>query len=56
VPSGGNASPAGGGKTNNAGGKIYRRVDVMRLMEEDPDRYEAMADEIQRAYAEGRIR
>jgi hypothetical protein len=56
VPSGGNASPTGGGKSNNAGGKIYRRADIMRLMEDDPDRYEAMSDEIQKAYAEGRVR
>jgi hypothetical protein len=56
VPSGGNASPAGGGKTNNAGGKIYRRADIMRLMEDDPDRYESMADEIRLAYEQGRVR
>jgi len=53
VPSGGNASPKAGG--GNAG-KIYRRADVMRLMEEDPDRYEALADEIRLAYEQGRVR
>lgn len=56
VPTGGNASPTGGGKNGGAGGKIYRRADIMRLMEDDPDRYEAMSDEIQKAYAEGRVR
>lgn len=56
VPSGGNASPAGGGKNAGGSAKIYRRVDVMRLMEDNPERYEAMSDEIQRAYAEGRVR
>lgn len=54
VPSGGNATPqeAGGGQA----GKIYRRADVIRLMERDPDRYALMADEIGQAYAEGRVR
>ena len=36
--------------------KIYRRADVLRLMEEQPERYEAMADEITLAYKEGRVR
>ena len=55
VPTGGNASPhtEAGGKTE---GKIYRRADVIRLMEQDPSRYEAMADEITKAYQEGRVR
>lgn len=35
--------------------KKYRRSDIMRLMTSDPSRYEAMADEILKAYAEGRV-
>jgi len=54
VPSGGNASPraSGGGKE----GKIFRRADVIRLMETDPARYELMAAEITQAYQDGRVR
>jgi len=36
--------------------RIYRRADVMKLMQTDPDRYAALADEILQAYAEGRVR
>ena len=35
--------------------KKYRRSDIMRLMQTDPSRYEAMADEILKAYAENRV-
>jgi hypothetical protein len=35
--------------------KKYRRSDIMRLMNTNPARYEAMADEILKAYAEGRV-
>jgi hypothetical protein len=54
VPTSGNASPrsSAGGK----GEKIYRRADIVRLMEQDPDRYSMMADEITKAYQEGRVR
>ena len=52
APTGGSA---GGGKAEG-GKKIYRRADVLRLMEEDPDRYEALANEISLAYAENRVR
>ena len=38
------------------GKKIYRRADLINLQITDPRRYEAMADEIQSAYAEGRVR
>lgn len=52
VPSGGNASPG-----DSAGkGKVYRRADILRLMEDDPDRYDQLSVEIQNAYAEGRVR
>lgn len=36
--------------------KIYRRADIIKLMQTDPDRYMQMADEIQQAYAENRVR
>jgi hypothetical protein len=36
--------------------KIYRRPDIIRLMQTDPDRYDAMQDEILAAYREGRVR
>lgn len=52
VPTGG---ASGAGKPTG-GKKIFRRADVMRLMETDPERYEALADEIAQAYAENRVR
>lgn len=36
--------------------KIYRRQDIVNLMMKDPVRYEALQDEIMRAYSEGRVR
>lgn len=50
VPTGGNGTPAKGAK------KIYRRADVLKLMELDPDRYEQLAPEIEQAYKDGRVR
>ena len=50
VPSG-NASP-----TANAAGKIYRRADLIKLQLDDPSRYMDLAPEIERAYAENRVR
>jgi hypothetical protein len=52
------AAPTGGASAGKSGGakKIYRRADVLRLMEEQPDRYEMMADELTLAYKEGRVR
>lgn len=44
------------GGTNESSRKVYRRADLMRLMTKDPARYEAMSDEIYRAYAEGRVK
>ncbi len=42
---------------NTSGAKrIYRRADIIKLMKNDPDRYEALNDEIILAYAEGRVR
>ena len=54
VPTGGNAAPRG--QSGGTEGKIYRRADVIRLMQNDPARYELMADEITKAYQDGRVR
>ena len=54
VPTGGNATPrTSPGRTE---GKIYRRADIIKLMQTDPQRYEMMGDEITKAYTEGRVR
>ena len=36
--------------------KVYRRSDIIKLMQTDPDRYLALSPEIERAYAEKRVR
>lgn len=36
--------------------KVYRRADIIKLMQNDPDRYMALQPEIMQAYAEGRVR
>ncbi len=36
--------------------KVYRRADIIKLMKNDPDRYQAMSEEIMAAYAEGRVK
>ena len=46
----------GGTAEGNTSKKIYRRIDLIRLNLEDPDRYEAMQDEIMQAYRDGRVR
>jgi len=38
------------------GKKIYRRADLINLQVTDPTRYATLADEIQQAYVEGRVR
>jgi hypothetical protein len=53
TPTGGNAAPTAG---QPGAKKIYRRADVLKLMEEQPERYEALAPEIELAYREGRVR
>lgn len=52
------AAPTGGASAGKqqGGKKYYRRADVIRLMSEDPDRYEQMEPEIRKAYVEGRVR
>ena len=36
--------------------KVYRRADIIKLMNSDPDRYMALQPEIMQAYAEGRVK
>jgi len=36
--------------------KVYRRTDLIRMRIEDPDRFNAMGDDIRAAYAEGRVK
>jgi len=38
------------------GKKVYRRSDLINLQVTDPNRYASLADEIQSAYAEGRVK
>jgi len=35
--------------------KKYRRSDIIKLMQTDPDRYDSMSEEIMTAYREGRV-
>jgi uncharacterized membrane protein YcjF (UPF0283 family) len=36
--------------------KVYRRRDIIELMNTDPKRYDAMSEEIMKAYREGRVK
>lgn len=36
--------------------KIYRRADIIKLMNTDPDRYASLSEEIFKAYSEGRVK
>lgn len=47
-------SVAGSGEAPSR--KIYRRADIIKLMQNDPDRYMQLADEIAQAYAEKRVK
>jgi len=52
-----NASTSGArGSAELDSRKMYRRADIIKLMKEDPDRYQAMSGEIMKAYAENRVR
>ena len=48
-----NVESGGTGETSR---KIYRRADLIRLRLENTDRYDALSDEIMKAYSEGRVR
>lgn len=43
------------GATDSVAKKKYRRADIIKLMQTDPDRYDAMSSEIMKAYQEGRV-
>jgi hypothetical protein len=43
------------GATDSVSKKKYRRADIIKLMQTDPDRYDAMSNEIMKAYQEGRV-
>jgi hypothetical protein len=43
------------GTSETVGKKKYRRSDIIKLMQTDPDRYDAMSSEIMTAYREGRV-
>jgi len=44
------------GSTEAPSRKVYRRADIIKLMQTDPERYMSLAQEIRTAYAEGRVR
>ena len=52
------AAATGGGKGGGEGRsrKVYRRADIINLMQNDPARYLELADEITLAYSEGRVK
>jgi len=50
------SSVPSGNSSAESGKKVYRRTDLIRLKMTDPNRYEALSDEIQKAYAEGRVK
>ena len=52
------AANTGNARGSAEGGrkKVYRRADIIKLMKNDPDRYQALSDEIMAAYAEGRVK
>lgn len=45
-----------GGSDEAPSKKIYRRADIIKLMQTDPDRYDALQPEIMAAYREGRVK
>jgi hypothetical protein len=50
------ASVSTQGSSEPVSKKIYRRADIIKLMQTDPSRYDAMQPEIMAAYREGRVR
>ena len=52
-----NASTGGAtGSSEAKSRKVYRRSDIIKLMQDDPERYLSLSDEIMDAYATGRVR
>jgi hypothetical protein len=50
------AASVDSGGTGESGKRVYRRADLIRLKMQDPNRYDALSDEIMQAYAEGRVK
>ena len=52
------AANTGNARGSSAGTrkKTYRRADIIKLMKTDPERYQALSNEIFQAYAEGRVK
>jgi len=44
------------GSDESVGKKIYRRADIIKLIQTDPSRYDALQEEILTAYREGRVK
>jgi hypothetical protein len=44
------------GGSGESGKRVYRRADLIRLKMTDPNRYDALHDEILQAYADGRVK
>jgi hypothetical protein len=44
------------GGSGESGKRVYRRADLIRLKMTDPNRYDALSDEIMQAYQEGRVK
>jgi len=44
------------GNVESSTKKIYRRSDIIDLMQRNPEKYRALSDEILKAYAEGRVK
>lgn len=50
------AASSEGAGSGSPSSKIYREVDLIRLNQNDPEKYDAMLPEIIRAYSEGRVK
>ena len=44
------------GGSGESGKRVYRRADLIRLKMTDPNRYDALSEEIMQAYSEGRVK
>lgn len=44
------------GGSGESGKRVYRRADLIRLKMTDPNRYDALSEEIMQAYADGRVK
>lgn len=44
------------GSSEGSRKKVYRRSDIINLMQNDPDRYASLSEEIFKAYQEGRVK